>query len=112
MNGGITAFLWLASRVSILGVAEDHFAGGVASGGLPRGMQRFEKCNERCGLRRTQIFPIGRHVAAALDHLADELVLRQSNLDGIERWASLPTQIPREWQLRHRLTWKTSAPCL
>src|SRR6516162_4314446 len=46
---------------------------------LPDGMQRLEKCHERRGLRRAEIFSVGRHVSAPLDHLPDELVLRQSH---------------------------------
>jgi hypothetical protein len=40
-------------------------------------MQRFEKRNECRCFRRTQIVPICRHIAASLDDLADELVLRE-----------------------------------
>ena len=47
----------------------------VARGSLPCWMQRSEKCDQRGRFRRTQILAIRRHVAAALDHLADELVL-------------------------------------
>ena len=47
-------------------------------------MQGFEKCDERGGLRRAQILAVRRHVATALNHLADELVLRQPQRDTVE----------------------------
>src|SRR5438445_8891214 len=52
-------------------------------------MQRFEERDECCRLRRTQILSVCWHVAAALDHLADELVLRQSHSNTIQRGTSL-----------------------
>src|SRR5258707_6072941 len=48
----------------------------IARGSLSCRMQCFEKRDECCRFRRTQILSVCRHVAAALDHLADELVLR------------------------------------
>src|SRR5215475_2058838 len=53
-------------------------------------MQRFEKCDECSRLRRTQIFSIGRHVAASLNYLPDELILRLPHCDSIQGRASLP----------------------
>src|SRR5713226_946319 len=58
-------------------------------------MQGLEKCDERSGLCRTQVLPIRRHVATSLDHLADELVLREPHRHTIQRWASLPAQLPK-----------------
>ena len=52
-------------------------------------MQRFEKCDQGGRLRRTQILPIRRHVAASLDHLANELVLRQSHSNTVQSRTSL-----------------------
>src|SRR5882672_5946435 len=57
-------------------------------------MQGFEKCHERRGLCRTQVLPVRRHVAASLNHLSDELVLREPHGDAIQRRASLPAQLP------------------
>src|SRR5580700_7746273 len=56
-------------------------------------MQRFEKSYERGGLRRAQILGIRGHISASLDHLADELVLREPDRDTIESGASLPSAL-------------------
>ena len=56
-------------------------------------MERFEKCDERCGLRRIQILSIGRHIAPALQHLADELIRRQPDGNRIESRAALASDI-------------------
>src|SRR5579864_6018094 len=56
---------------------------GVPCRLLPSGMQRLEECHQRRGLRRAQVFSIRRHVAAPLDHLPDELILRQSYGHGV-----------------------------
>jgi hypothetical protein len=47
-------------------------------------MEGFKERHERRGLSRTQIVSIGRHIAAALDHLPDELVTRKSHGDTIQ----------------------------
>src|SRR5713226_3803461 len=87
-------FLWLCARAFFLGVTEHHIARCIARGSLPSRMQGLEKCDERRGLCRTQVLPVRRHVAASLDHLADELVLREPHGDAIQRRASLPAQLP------------------
>src|SRR5258708_32638681 len=56
-------------------------------------MQGFEKCDERGGLRRAQILAVRRHVATALDHLADELVLRQPHRHTVEGRTALPAAL-------------------
>src|SRR5882724_11478335 len=71
--------------------AERHLPGGVLRRLLPGGMECFEERHERRGLGGTQVLSICRHVAAALDHLPDELVFRQSDGDGVEPWTALPT---------------------
>src|SRR5580704_555934 len=48
----------------------------VARRKLPGRVQGPEERNERSGLRGIQIFSVGWHVAASLDDLADELILR------------------------------------
>src|SRR5713101_2583532 len=87
-------FLWLCARAFFLGVTEHHIARCIARGSLPSRMQGFEKCDERRGLCRIQVLSVCRHVAASLDHLADELVLREPHGDAIQRRASLPAQLP------------------
>ena len=41
-------------------------------------MQGLKKGHQRCCLRRTQVFSIGRHIATALNYLADQLILCES----------------------------------
>src|ERR1700756_894 len=53
-------------------------------------MQGLEKCHERSGLRRTQVLSVRWHVTAALNHLADELILREPHGDAVQHRASLP----------------------
>src|SRR5258706_4168717 len=86
--------LWWRARLLSLTLAEHHTARRIARGSLPGRMQSLEKCDERRGLCRTQVLPVRRHVAASLDHLADELVLREPHGDAIQRRASLPAQLP------------------
>src|SRR5258708_1615568 len=87
-------FLWLCARAFFLGVTEHHIARCIARRSLPSRMQGLEKCDERRGLCRTQVLPVRRHVAASLDHLADELVLCEPHGDAIQRRASLTAQLP------------------
>src|SRR5262245_23790795 len=66
-------------------------ARSIARGSLSRRMQRLEKCDECGRLRWTQVFSIGRHVAASLNYLPDELVVCEPHRDVIQCRASLPT---------------------
>src|SRR5215468_10432364 len=54
-------------------------------------MQRLEKCDESGRLRRAQVFSISRHVAAPLNYLPDELVMREPHGDRVQGRASVPT---------------------
>ena len=56
-------------------------------------MEGFKERHERRSLSRTQIVSVGRHIAAALDHLPDELVTRKSHGDAIQGWSSLSAGI-------------------
>src|SRR5258708_26068695 len=47
-------------------------------------MEGFKESHKRRSLRGTQILSVGRHIAAALDHLPDELVTRKSHGDTIQ----------------------------
>ena len=60
-------------------------------GGLARRMQGLEKGYERGGFRWTQILSVRRHIAAALNHLPDELVLREPHGNAVQSRPSLPT---------------------
>src|SRR5580704_5726276 len=85
-------FLWLCARAFFLGVTEHHITRCIARGSLPSRMQGLEKCDKRRGLSRTQVLPVRRHVAASLDHLADELVLREPHGDAVERRTPLSAE--------------------
>ena len=52
-------------------------------------MQRFEELDECSRFGRTQVFSVGGHVTAALDYLADELILRELDGDSIQLWSAL-----------------------
>src|ERR1700752_4389134 len=69
--------LSLRGSVFFLAFPECHVARRITRGSLSCGMESLEKGDQRRGLWRTQVFSVRRHVAASLDHLADELVLRQ-----------------------------------
>src|SRR5262245_40257213 len=47
-------------------------------------MQRFEERHERICFCGTQIFSVSRHIAAALDHLPDQLIIGEPDSDCIE----------------------------
>src|SRR6267154_2244177 len=86
--------LWLRARAFFLALAKHDIARRIARGSLPSRMQGLKKRDKRRGFCRTQVLPIRGHVAASLDHLADELVLREPHGDAIQRRASLPAQLP------------------
>src|SRR5262245_20728157 len=79
------------ARQFLLSLLEHYLAGSIARGCLPRWMQRLEKCDECGGFRRTQVFSISRHVAASLNYLPDELVVREPYGDGVHGGPSGPT---------------------
>src|SRR4029077_5861024 len=82
----------------------------VARGSLPCWMQRFEECDECGRLRRTQILPICRHVAAPLDHLADELVLREPDGNVVERRTPLSAEFTEGMAIAALLDLKHESP--
>ncbi len=51
-------------------------------------MQRLEERDQRRHLRGAQVLAVGGHVAAALQHLADQLIARQPRRDVVERRAA------------------------
>src|SRR5215472_3600116 len=57
-------------------------------------MQSLEKRNQSRGLGRVQTVSVSRHVAAALQHLANELVLGQPFGYRVERWPTLAALLP------------------
>src|SRR5689334_7368155 len=89
------ALLRLGVRKFLCTFLEHHIAGSVACRRLSRRVQSFEKRYKSRCLRRTQIFSIRRHVAAALDHLANELILCEPHGDAIQSRASVPAAVSK-----------------
>src|SRR5207244_2001690 len=54
-------------------------------------MQCFEEPHERISFCGTQILSIRRHIAPALDHLSDQLIMCESDSDCIECRSTLST---------------------
>src|SRR5262245_17565444 len=65
-----------------------HGKDRVACGKLVGGAKGLHEGDERRHLGRRQVLSIGRHVPAALQHLADQLISRQARGDVIERGAA------------------------
>ena len=84
--------------------AKNHFACRIPGDGPPGGMQCFKKCDERGYLRRVQIVAVCGHVAAPLDHLADELVQREPYSNTVESRTSLPATVPLSSALPRNFT--------
>src|SRR5258708_34248305 len=103
-------FLWLCARAFFLGVTEHHIARCITSWSLPCGMQGLKKRDERRGLCRTQVLPVRRHVAASLDHLANERVLREPHGDAIQGRSSLLTNLPEGMAVAALLDLKNERP--
>src|SRR5215470_334614 len=65
--------------------------GSVAGGHLAGRMERFQKRDEGGRLGRSEILAVRRHIAPALNHLADQLVLSESYSHLIKSWTALST---------------------
>src|ERR1700678_682779 len=87
--------LWLSPRGLRLAVAQYQLPCRITSRTLCCWVQGPEKGYERRGLCRTQVVSIGRHVATALNHLPNELVLRQPHGNAVQRWPSLSTRVAK-----------------
>src|ERR1700751_5959586 len=75
---------------SILFLTQDHVASSVSRRRLCPGMQSFQKRDQGSRFRRTKILSVGRHVPAALNPLADKLVLRKSHGHTVQSRPPLP----------------------
>src|SRR5215467_267172 len=89
VNGRHKSLLRMRAALPKHGIARS-----VTCGRLARGMQGLEKRYKRHGFRWTQVFSIGWHVAASLNHLADELVFREPHGNAVERRTPLPAELP------------------
>ena len=54
-------------------------------------MQSAHEGRQRGDFRRTQVLAVSRHVAAALNHLAHQLIPGQACGDTIEHWSAQPS---------------------
>src|ERR1700724_3282626 len=57
----------------------------IARGRLARRMHRGEEGDDRVDLRGSEILAVGRHIAAALNYLANDLVAREARGSVVER---------------------------
>src|ERR1017187_716844 len=62
-----------------------HFSRCIECGRLVLGTQRGQEPNQGRGLRGAESIAIGRHVASALQHLTNDLILRHAVGDAIQR---------------------------
>jgi methylmalonyl-CoA mutase cobalamin-binding subunit len=69
-------------------------ARSVASGRLVGGVKSFEESDKSRGFGRAEVFAVGRHVATALNDLANELVLGEEKSDFIESRAAFAALVP------------------
>ena len=56
-------------------------------------MQRLEKRDECSCLGRPQVLSVGRHVAATLDYLSDQLIVGEPESDLIQFRSAFPSSI-------------------
>src|SRR5207245_11573298 len=63
---------------------------GRARRGLMRWVQRLEKPDQRVHFGRREVLAVGGHVAAALQHLPDQLIAREPRRNAIERGTARP----------------------
>jgi hypothetical protein len=76
-------------------LSKDEIARGFAGGSLTYGMECLEKRDKRRGFRWAQVLSVCWHVAASLDHLADELVLREPHGNAVERRTPLSAEFTK-----------------
>src|ERR1700726_4379528 len=62
----------------------------IARGRVPPRVARGEECDDRVDLRGSEILAVGRHVTAALNYLANDLVARETRGSVVERGTAHP----------------------
>src|SRR5690348_9393495 len=67
-------------------------ARSVGGWALVGGMQRVEECDEGGDFGWRESGAVGGHVAATLNHLADDLIFGETHRDAIECGAALATE--------------------
>ena len=84
--------------------------GSVTRWRLTGRVQRLEERDEGGRLRGTQVFSIGRHVAAALNYLADELIRRELYSNTIQLRSALPSRAAQRVAVVTLLSLKDERP--
>src|SRR5580704_13815803 len=87
--------LWLSPGRFDLAIAKYQVKRRITSRPLTRRVQGFKESYERRSLCRTQVVPIGWHVAAALNHLPNELVLGQPHGNAVQGWPPFSTSVAK-----------------
>src|ERR1700691_5021884 len=85
-------------------------AGSIARRRLSSRVERLEKSHECSGLRGTQIFSVSGHVAAALDDLANELILGELYGHSIQLGSAQPSHAPERVAIVALLGLKNERP--
>src|SRR5712692_8909373 len=91
-------------------LSKHEIARGFAGGGLAYRMESLEKRDQCRGFRWAQVFSVSRHVAASLDHLADELVLREPHGNVVERRPPLSAEFTERMAIAALLHLKDESP--
>ena len=99
--------MFLRARTAL---PKHDIACSIAGRSLAWGVQSLEKRDKSSRLCGAQIFSICRHVAASLNHLADELVLREPHGNVVERWTSLSPELTERMAIAALLHLKYESP--
>src|SRR5437016_8798072 len=94
----------------LLARPESNGAVGLMRRHLPRRVHRLKERHECSGLRGTQVVSVGGHIAAALDYLADELVMGELYGHAIQLRPPLPSQPAQRVAVVTRLGLKNERP--
>src|SRR6266852_2722209 len=76
---------WLGLPWRDLAFAERHRLRSVACWLLICRVQCFQECHQRGCFRRTEVFPVGRHISPALDHLTNKLIFCKAESNRVQR---------------------------
>src|ERR1700722_12566047 len=87
--------LWLSPGRFDLALAKYQVKCRITSRPLARTVQGFKESYERRSLCRTQVVPIGWHVAAALNHLPNKLVLGHPHGNAVQGWPPFSTRVSK-----------------
>src|SRR6516225_9215107 len=91
-------------------LGQGDVARSIARWNLSPRMQRFKKCDQSSSLGRSQILSVGWHVAASLDYLANQLILRLAHCDTVKRRPSLAAQVAKRMAVAALLHLKDERP--